>query len=129
MSRDYNRVQLLGRLGADPDMRFTAGGKPVANLRLAVNSGSGENQSVQWFRVTAWDKLAEIVNQYAGKGSRILVDGRLQEREWTDKENIKRYSTEIIASEVILLSVPAAGRPAAAAGVAAGASDSEESPF
>jgi single-strand DNA-binding protein len=125
MARDFNQVQLLGRLGADPEMRFTAAGKAVANLRLAVNSGSGDNQSVLWVRVTAWEKLAEIVHQYAAKGARIFVQGRLQEREWIDAEKIKRYSTEVVASEVILLSAPAAGRPVAA-GVAAGAFDSEE---
>ena len=77
-----NRVELIGNLGRDPGMRFTSGGNPVTNLRLAVNTSFGDKQRVDWFTVVAWNKLAEVCNQYLGKGSRIFVEGRLQIRQW-----------------------------------------------
>lgn len=101
-----NSVQLIGNLGRDPELRFTAGGKAVANLRLAVTTGFGENQRTDWFQVVAWEKLAEACNQYLRKGSRIFVAGRLQIRQWEGDDGQTRYATEVVARQVIFLDRP-----------------------
>jgi len=98
-----NRVELIGNLGRDPELRHTSGGNPVVNLRLAVNTGFGENQRVDWFTVIAWNKLAEICNQYLSKGARIFVEGRLQIRQWEGDDGQTRYATEIVANRVLFL--------------------------
>ena len=98
-----NSVQLIGNLGRDPEMRYTACGKAVANLRLAVNTGFGDKQRVDWFTIVAWSKLAEVCNQYLGKGSRIFVEGRLQIRQWEGDDGQTRYATEIVANRVLFL--------------------------
>jgi len=71
MAQGLNRVQLIGNLGSDPEMRYTPGGKAVANMRLAVNTGFGDNQRTDWFTLVAWEKLAEACNNHLSKGSRI----------------------------------------------------------
>jgi len=98
-----NRVELIGNLGRDPELRHTSGGNPVVNLRLAVNTGFGDNQRVDWFTVIAWNKLAEICNQYLAKGARIFVEGRLQIRQWEGDDGQTRYATEIVANRVLFL--------------------------
>jgi len=98
-----NRVELIGNLGRDPELRHTSGGNPVVNLRLAVNTGFGDNQRVDWFTVIAWNKLAEICNQYLSKGARIFVEGRLQIRQWEGDDGQTRYATEIVANRVLFL--------------------------
>jgi single-strand DNA-binding protein len=108
----WNRVQLIGNLGRDPELRHTSGGNPVVNLRLAVNTGFGENQRVDWFTVIAWNKLAEICNQYLSKGARIFVEGRLQIRQWEGDDGQTRYATEIVANRVLFLDrADSAGAP------------------
>ena len=104
-----NSVQLIGNLGRDPEMRYTASGKAVANLRLAVTTGFGENQRTDWFQVVAWDKLAEACNRYLAKGSRIFVAGRLQIRQWEGNDGQTRYATEVVARRVIFLDRPNGG--------------------
>nr|HID14968.1 single-stranded DNA-binding protein [Anaerolineae bacterium] len=101
-----NRVELIGNLGRDPELRHTSGGNPVVNLRLAVNTGFGENQRVDWFTVVAWNKLAEVCNQYLAKGNRIFVEGRLQIRQWEGDDGQTRYATEIVANRVLFLDRP-----------------------
>lgn len=101
-----NRVELIGNLGRAPEMRFTSGGNPVVNLRLAVNTGFGDKQRVGWFTIVAWSKLAEVCNQYLGKGSRIFVEGRLQIRQWEGDDGQTRYATEIVANRVLFLDHP-----------------------
>ena len=105
-----NRVELIGNLGSDPQMRYTASGKAVTNLRLAVTTGFGESQRTDWFGVIAWDKLAEACNQYVRKGSRIFVEGRLQIRRWQGDDGQTRYATEVVARQVIFLDRPDSGR-------------------
>lgn len=107
--RGLNRVELIGNLGAAPELRYTPNGRAVANFRAAVNrrwrDGEGRLQErVEWFRITAWGKLAEIVNQYADKGSQVYVTGRLQTRKYTASDGSDRYVTEVVAEDVILLS-------------------------
>lgn len=109
MSNDLNRCNFIGRLGADPETRFLQSGKPVTNIRIAVGSSwkdkqTGEKQErVEWVAVTAYDKLAEIIQEYLKKGSQVFISGRLQTRVWQDKEGKDRYTTEIIADQMQML--------------------------
>ena len=108
MARDLNKVQMTGRLGADPEMRYTPQGHAVTTFRAASNrswrTAEGEaHEDTEWFRVVAWNKLAEICNQWLSKGSRVYVEGRMQTRQWQDQEGQTRYQTEVIASDIILL--------------------------
>jgi single-strand DNA-binding protein len=108
MARDLNKVQMTGRLGADPEMRYTAQGHAVTTFRAASNrswrTAEGEaHEDTEWFRVVAWNKLAEICNQWLSKGSRVYVEGRMQTRQWQDQEGQTRYQTEIIAIDIIIL--------------------------
>jgi single-strand DNA-binding protein len=103
-----NKVILIGRLGADPEIRFTPDGTMVANLRLATDesykSKDGEKvQKTEWHRIVAFRKLAEICQSYLTKGKQIYIEGRLQTRTWEDKDGIKRSTTEIIASNMRML--------------------------
>ena len=100
---NLNRVEIIGNVGKDPEMRFTPAGKTVTSFSVAVNSKFGETESTEWFSVVAWDKLAETCNQYLSKGQQVFVEGRLQTRSWEDKEGAKHYKTEIIASKVLFL--------------------------
>ena len=108
-----NQVHLIGNLGADPELRFTANGTAMTTFRLAVTYGFGEKQTTEWVSVVTWEKLAERVNQYLTKGSKAYVEGRLQTRSWDDKDGQKRYRTEVVANDVQFLD-----RKAAEAGVA-----------
>jgi len=109
MARDLNKVMLTGYLGADPEMRFTPQGSPVTTFRVASGrswkSADGtQHDDTEWFRVVAWEKLAEICNQYLTKGTRVYVEGRLQTRKYTDRDGQERNSTEVIATDMIILS-------------------------
>ncbi len=109
MARDLNKVQLTGHLGADPEMRYTAQGSAVTTFRVASNRSwkdreNNPHEETEWFRVVAWDKLGEICNQYLTKGTRVYVEGRLQTRKWTDREGQERFTSEVIAQDMIILS-------------------------
>jgi single-strand DNA-binding protein len=109
MSKDLNKVMLTGHLGADPEMRYTAQGSAVTTFRVASGrswkSADGtQHDDTEWFRVVAWEKLGEICNQYLTKGTRVYIEGRLQTRKWQDKDGQDRYTTEVIASDMIILS-------------------------
>ena len=100
-----NKVILLGRLGQDPELKYTPGGSPVCNFSLATTESwtdkSGQKQEkTEWHRIVVWGKLAELCNQYLAKGRQAFLEGRLQTRDWTDKDGNKRYTTEILASTV-----------------------------
>lgn len=104
----YNCCTFVGRISKDPEQRFTAGGKAVTSATIACNEKfkgkSGEwEERVEWVNLIFWDKLAEIVSQYALKGKEILVVGRMQTRKWTDKEGKDRFSTEIVCDKMQLL--------------------------
>lgn len=109
MARDLNKVMIIGRLGADPEMRYTPSGSPVTTLRVAASrqwrDGNGESrEETEWFSVVAWNKLAEICGQYLTKGSRVYLEGRLQTRSWEDQQSGQtRYKSEVIASDMIIL--------------------------
>jgi single-strand DNA-binding protein len=103
-----NKVILIGRLGRDPELRYTQGGQAVANFTLATNerysNKSGEQQErTEWHRIVAWGKTGELCAQYLSKGRNVYVEGRLQTREWEDKEGQKRTTTEIVAQNVTFL--------------------------
>ncbi len=119
-----NKVILVGRLGRDPETRYTGGGQAVANFSVATDETykdkSGERQKrTEWHKIVVWGKQAEIAQQYLKKGSLIFIEGRIQSREWQDKEGQKRTSFEIVATNFRMLGGRADG---AAAGVGAGAS-------
>lgn len=108
MSRSINKAIIIGNLGADPEVRTTAGGTRVATLSVATNrrwtGRDGQMQEeTQWHRVVAWNKLAEVVEQYLKKGDRVYVEGRIQYRQWEDQNGQKRYTTEIVALEMVML--------------------------
>lgn len=109
MAKDLNKVQLTGHLGADPEMRYTSQGSAVTSFRVASNRtwkdrDGNAHEDTEWFRIVAWDKLGEICNQYLTKGTRVYVEGRLQTRKWTDQNGQDRYSTEVVAQDMIILS-------------------------
>ena len=99
-----NKVILVGRLGKDPETRYTGGGQAVCNFSLATDETfkdrSGERQKrTEWHKIVVWGKQAEIAQQYLKKGSQLYLEGRIQSREWTDKEGQKRTSFEIVATD------------------------------
>ena len=104
-----NKVILVGNVGADPEVRTTESGVKVARVRLATteriyNRQTNENTELtEWHTITLWRGLADVVDRYVRKGSQLYIEGRLRTREWTDKDNIKRYTTEIMADEMKLL--------------------------
>ena len=104
-----NKVILIGSLGKDPETRFTGSGKAVTNFSMATNENwkdhAGEKQErTEWHRIVAWGKLAEICDKLLSKGKQVYVEGRIQTRAWDDREGNKKYTTEIIADRMQLLS-------------------------
>ncbi|WP_200261226.1 single-stranded DNA-binding protein, partial [Halorhodospira neutriphila] len=108
-SRGINKVILIGNLGRDPEVRYTASGSAVANVTLATSESwrdrqTGEQQErTEWHRLVFFGRLAEIAGEYLRKGSKIYVEGRLQTRKWQDQNNQDRYTTEIVANEMQML--------------------------
>ncbi len=103
-----NRVFLVGRLGKDPEQRFTSSGTPVTNFSLATDERwkdqSGERQTrTEWHQIVVWGRLAEICSQYLNKGKLVFIEGRLQTREWDDRDGNRRRTTEIVASDMQML--------------------------
>lgn len=102
-----NSVEILGHLGAEPEMRFTPNGSAVANFRVATNrvwnTDGEQRKETEWTPIVAWNKLAESCNQYLHKGSRVLVRGYLRTRSWDDDKGTKHYRTEVIAESVLFL--------------------------
>jgi len=120
MAKSINQVILMGRLTRDPEMRTTTTGKTIASFSIAVDRG-GQDDQADFFDVTAWEKLGELVNQYLSKGRRCLVQGRLRQDSWDDKETGKKRSrVEVVATDVTFLDGPSgdsngAGNSSAAA--------------
>jgi len=109
MAKSVNKVILVGRLGRDPELKYTASGVPFCRFSMATDDvwndkGSGERQErTEWHSIVAWDRLAEICNQYLTKGRLVYIEGSLQTREWDDQEGNKRKTTEIRARDMVLL--------------------------
>src|SRR5258708_34984196 len=119
-----NKVILVGRLGRDPETRYPGSGQPVANFSMATDESykdkNGERQKrTEWHKIVVWGKQAEIAQQYLKKGSLIFIDGRIQSREWQDKEGQKRTSFEIVANNFRMLGRRAEGAAAGGGGSAA----------
>ena len=106
--RGLNKVQIIGHLGRDPEMRYTPNGKPVTTFTVAVSrarvKAEGEREEkTELFNVVAWERLAEICTQYLVKGSLVYVEGRLETRSWETEQGQKQFRTEIVANELIIL--------------------------
>lgn len=100
---DLNKVFQTGRLGKEVDLRYTPAGKAVAVFEIAVNDGFGDNKKTYWFKVIAWEKLAEACAEYLKKGSKCLVEGKLTNRNYETQDGQKRHVTEIVALSVQFL--------------------------
>ena len=116
-----NKVILIGNLGADPELRYTSGGSAVADLRLATSrkwtaKDGTSKEETEWHRVVVWGKQAETCKEYLSKGRQIYVEGRLQTRQWEDRDGNKRYTTEVVAETVKFLGGGGGSRGAAGTG-------------
>ncbi|MFC1565450.1 single-stranded DNA-binding protein [Candidatus Neomarinimicrobiota bacterium] len=121
-----NKVQLIGHLGADPESRFTTSGSAVTNFNLATNeswkSTEGEaKEKTEWHRIVLFGKMAETAAEYMKKGQLVYIEGRLQTRSWDDKDNVKRYTTEILCDNFTML-----GRKSDDAGFSSSAKEPEQ---
>ncbi|PXF58731.1 MAG: single-stranded DNA-binding protein [Deltaproteobacteria bacterium] len=108
MAKSLNKVMLIGRLGADPEIRYTADGTAVTTLSIATNrmvkrEDRWEEGDPDWHRVVAWRRLAEICGEYLRKGSNVYVEGQLRTRAWEDRDGNKRWTTEVIARDMMML--------------------------
>lgn len=98
-----NLVILIGNLGKDPELRTTQGGKTVANFSLATTEKYKDQEKTEWHNIQAWGRLAEICGEYLHKGSQVYIEGKIQTRAWEDKSGNKRYTTEIVAHQLVML--------------------------
>ena len=135
MARGFNKVILIGHLGADPETRAMPSGSSVANLRIATTESwrdkqSGEQQErTEWHRVALFGRLAEIAGEYLRKGSQVYIEGSLRTRKWQDKQGNERYSTEIVANDMQMLGGRGgSGSGSGAAGASPGAGSREPAP-
>lgn len=107
---------LIGKLGADPEVRYTSGGSAVATFSIATNErwndkNTGEKQErTEWHRIVAWARLGEICGEYLSKGKQVYIEGRLQTRSWDDRDGNKRYTTEVVATSMVMLGSPSGSR-------------------
>jgi single-strand DNA-binding protein len=140
-----NKVILIGNLGRDPELRYTPGGQPVANFSIATSEswnkkdGSGREERTEWHRIVAWGRTAELCAQYLSKGRTVYIEGRLQTREWENKEGQKQRTTEIVANTVQFIgggggggaprSGPAGGGAPTGGGFEGGPPPDDEIPF
>jgi single-strand DNA-binding protein len=129
--KSLNRVQLIGNLGKDPEVKFTPQGTPVAKITIATNErfkdkdGNWQDRT-EWHNVVLWQRLAEIAGEYLKKGGKVYIEGRMQTRSWDDKQTgQKKYMTEVVASDLILLGGRGEGGESSGGsrGAAAGASN------
>jgi single-strand DNA-binding protein len=103
-----NKALLIGRLGSDPEVRYTQGGMPVANFNVATNEvwndkSGAKQERTEWHKIVVFNKQAEIVGKYLKKGREVFIEGRIQTKDWQDKDGNKRYTTEIVASTIQFL--------------------------
>ncbi len=110
MVRGLSKITIIGNLGGDPEMRYTTNGDPVTSFSVASNRsyrtrGGEDKDETEWFRVSAWGRLAEVANQYLTKGSPVYVEGRFSTSRWTGRDGDERTTSEINATEVVFLSV------------------------
>lgn len=104
-----NKAMIIGNLGSDPELRYTQSGQPVANFNIATNErwtdkSGAQQERTEWHKVVVWGKQAENCDKYLSKGRQVFVEGRIQTRDWEDRDGNKRYTTEIVAQTVQFLS-------------------------
>lgn len=110
----FNKIIAVGNLGTEPEMRYTPNGNPVTSFRLATTrtykASDGERrQETEWFTVVAWNRLAELCNQFLSKGRKVYVEGRLHSNSWEGRDGVTRFRNEIIAGQIVFLDRPPAG--------------------
>jgi len=103
MSKDLNLCQFIGRLGQDPEIRYSNDGKAIANLSLACSDDYKDVEQTNWIRVVAFGRLAEIIGEYVNKGSQLYISGKQVTRKWQDQSGQDRYTTEIVADQMQML--------------------------
>ncbi len=108
MNAMKNKVQLIGHVGQEPEIKSFDGGKKVANITIAtndyfINDKGDKVEQTEWHRVTAWGKTAEIIEKYVTKGKEVAIDGKLTHRSYEDKDGTKRYITEVVVNDILLL--------------------------
>ncbi len=126
-----NKIMLIGNLGKDPELQVTSDGTPVTKFSLAVNrntrTSTGERkEETEWFNIVAWRQLAETCEKYLHKGSKVYIEGRLQQRKYTDRDGIQRTSVEVIATDMEMLTPKSA---TVSAGSYAGNGSESDDPF
>jgi single-strand DNA-binding protein len=126
-----NKIMLIGNLGRDPELQVTSDGTPVTKFSLAVsrayNSSTGERkEETEWFNIVAWRQLAETCEKYLHKGSKVYIEGRIQQRKYTDRDGIQRTSVEVVASDMEMLTPKSA---TVGAGSYAGNNSDNDDPF
>src|SRR3989337_536738 len=119
-----NKVILVGNLGADPELRYAPSGMAIANFRIATtetwkDKNGAKQDKTEWHRIVAFGKLAEICGEYLNKGKQIYVEGKIQTRQWEDKDGNKRYTTEIVANNLQMLGTAEKAEEPAPAGMRA----------
>jgi len=152
MARGVNKVILVGNLGKDPDMKYTASGAAIANITVATSESWNDKQTgekvekTEWHRVVAFQRLAEIMGEYLKKGSQVYIEGKIQTRKWQDQNGQDRYTTEVVANDMQMLGSrggesggapqgggfrknPQAQQPATPANTGGGGFDDDDIPF
>ena len=132
-----NKVMLIGNVGAEPEVRYVEQGVPVASLRLAttergytLQNGTQVPERTEWHNIVVWRRLAETVEKYVHKGDKLYIEGQLRTRTWDDRNGVKRYTTEIWAENMELLSSPRNNQPAGeTASQPASTTDNTQAPF
>ena len=132
-----NKVMLIGNVGAEPEVRYVEQGVPVASLRLAttergytLQNGTQVPERTEWHNIVVWRRLAEIVEKYVHKGDKLYIEGQLRTRTWDDRNGVKRYTTEIWAENMEMLSSPRNNQPAGeTASQPASTADNTQAPF
>ena len=125
MARDLNKAMLIGRLGRDPEVRYTPDGLAVANFSIATSYDSTDKttnekkETTEWHRIVAFGKLGEICGEYLSKGKQVYIEGRLQTRSW-EKDGVKRYTTEIVATDMQMLGTKDSGKTAGSSNYSSG---------
>ena len=115
MSRSVNRATLIGNLGKDPELRYTSSGVAVATFSVATSESwkdqdGNQKEQTQWHNLVAWRKLAEVCSEYLKKGSKVYIEGRIQYRTYDGKDGVKRYVTEIVIDQLVMLDSRAAAQ-------------------
>lgn len=132
-----NKVMLIGNVGAEPEVRYVEQGVPIASLRLAttergytLQNGTQVPERTEWHNIVVWRRLAEIVEKYVHKGDKLYIEGQLRTRTWDDRNGVKRYTTEIWAENMEMLSSPRNNQPAGeTASQPASTTDNTQAPF